>query len=101
FLNVLLGGVGPSQVFQATVVLATTAGAGGFLGGLIALWGDKKFAALALTDLFLVLYFCLGRALCLFGDDVASGSPSRVGHACGSLAACAGAAGDGAGHSVG
>ncbi len=65
FLNVLLGGVAPFQVLQATVVLATTALAAGSLGGLIALWRDKTFQALALTVLFLVLYFCLIHALAL------------------------------------
>jgi hypothetical protein len=63
FLNVLLGGVAPFQVFQAVVVLATTALAAGSLGGLIALWRDKTFQALALTVLILVLYVCLVHVL--------------------------------------
>jgi ABC-type transport system involved in multi-copper enzyme maturation permease subunit len=70
FLNVLLGGVAPFQVLQATVVLATTAVAAGSLGGLIALWRDKTFQALALTVLFLVLYLCLVHALTFFPDLV-------------------------------
>src|SRR5262249_26686307 len=78
FLNVLLGGVAPNQVFQATVVLATTAVAAGSLGGLIALWRDKTFQALALTVLFLVLYFCLVHALALLPDYVASIAPSDI-----------------------
>lgn len=62
-LLVLMGGIGPDQVIQATLVLATTALAAGSLGGLIALWRDRTFQALALTVLFLVLYLCLVRAL--------------------------------------
>ena len=78
FLNVLLGGVAPHQVFQASVVLATTAVAAGSLGGLIALWRDKTFQALALTVLFLVLYFCLVHALALLPNYVDSITPSDV-----------------------
>jgi ABC-type Na+ efflux pump permease subunit len=62
-LLVLLGGVSPSQVAQATLVLVATAVAAGSLGGLVALWREKTFPALALTALFLVLYLCLVRAL--------------------------------------
>jgi ABC-type transport system involved in multi-copper enzyme maturation permease subunit len=62
-LQLLLGGVSPSQVVQAGVILAATGLAAGSLGGLIALWRDKTFQALALTTLFLVLYLCLVRAL--------------------------------------
>src|SRR5205085_10215191 len=58
-LLVLLGGVAPEQVVQATVIMAATALAAGSLGSLIALWRDKTFPALALTALFLVLYLCL------------------------------------------
>ncbi|HEV3083306.1 MAG TPA: ABC transporter permease [Gemmataceae bacterium] len=63
FLLVLLGGVAPEQVVQATVVMAATALAAGSLGSLIALWRDKTFPALALTALFLVLYLCLVQGL--------------------------------------
>jgi ABC-type transport system involved in multi-copper enzyme maturation permease subunit len=59
----LLGGVSPLQVTQAVLVLAATALAAGSLGGLVALWRDKTFQALALTVLFLVLYLCLVWAL--------------------------------------
>jgi ABC-type transport system involved in multi-copper enzyme maturation permease subunit len=62
-LLLLLGGVAPVQLLQAVVILAATALATGSLGVLIALWRDKTFQALALTVLFLVLYFCLVRAL--------------------------------------
>src|SRR5438270_2199063 len=62
-LLVLLGGVAPEQVVQATVIMAATALAAGSLGSLIALWRDKTFPALALTALFLVLYLCLVQAL--------------------------------------
>jgi len=78
FLNVLLGGVAPFQVLQATVVLATTAIAAGSLGGLIALWRDKTFQALALTVLFLVLYFCLVHALALLPGFVSRITPAQV-----------------------
>jgi ABC-type transport system involved in multi-copper enzyme maturation permease subunit len=62
-LLMLLGGVSGAQVLQATVVLAATALAAGSLGGLVALWRDKTFQALALTTLLLVLYLCLVHAL--------------------------------------
>ncbi len=62
-LHLFLGGVSGEQVFQAVTVLAATALAAGSLGGLIALWRDKTFQALALTVLFLVLYLCLVHAL--------------------------------------
>src|SRR4051794_28364880 len=62
-LLLLLGGVAPTQVGEALLVLATTALAAGSLGGLVALWRDKTFQALALTVLCLVLYLCLTRAL--------------------------------------
>ena len=62
-LLLLLGGVGPEQVFQAVLILAATALAAGSLGGLVALWRDRTFQALALTVLFLVLYLCLVRGL--------------------------------------
>ncbi|HMF16214.1 MAG TPA: ABC transporter permease [Gemmataceae bacterium] len=78
FLNVLLGGVAPFQVLQATVVLATTAVAAGSLGGLIALWRDKTFQALALTVLFLVLYFCLVHALALLPQYVSGITQDEV-----------------------
>ena len=59
----LLGGVAPIQVAQATLVLAATCVAAGTLGNLIALWRDKTFQALALTVLFLVLYLCVVQGL--------------------------------------
>jgi ABC-type Na+ efflux pump permease subunit len=62
-LTLLLGGVAPEQVAEAMIVLAGTAVAAGSLGGLIALWRDKTFQALALTVLFIVLYWCLVRGL--------------------------------------
>jgi ABC-type transport system involved in multi-copper enzyme maturation permease subunit len=62
-LLVLLGGIAPSQVGQATLILAASALAAGSLGCLVALWREKTFPALALTALFLVLYLCLVRGL--------------------------------------
>lgn len=63
FLVIFLGGVGGGQVVQATLVLATTALAAGSVGCLVALWREKTFQALALTVLFIVLYWCLVRGL--------------------------------------
>jgi ABC-type Na+ efflux pump permease subunit len=62
-LNLLLGGVALSQVVQAMTLVTATTLAAGSLGGLIALWRDRTFQALALTVLFLVLYLCLVRGL--------------------------------------
>jgi ABC-type transport system involved in multi-copper enzyme maturation permease subunit len=61
----LLGGVAPHQVLEAVVVLGTTALAAGSLGGLVALWREKTFQALALSVLLLVLFLCLVHALAL------------------------------------
>jgi ABC-type Na+ efflux pump permease subunit len=58
-LLLLLGGISATQVAQAALVLAATALAAGSLGGLIALWRERTFQALALSVLFLVLYLCL------------------------------------------
>jgi hypothetical protein len=60
---VLLGGVAPFQVAQATLILAATALAAGSVGTLVALWRDKTFQSLALTVLYLVLYLCVVRGL--------------------------------------
>jgi ABC-type transport system involved in multi-copper enzyme maturation permease subunit len=64
-LIVLLGGVDLGQVAQAGLVLAVTALAAGAVGNLIALWREKTFQSLALTVLFLILYFCLVQGLAL------------------------------------
>jgi hypothetical protein len=64
-LLALLGGVALTQIVDAVLVLATTALAAGSLGGLVALWREKTFQALALTVLFLVLYLLLVHALAL------------------------------------
>jgi ABC-type Na+ efflux pump permease subunit len=66
-LYLLLGGVGPWQVVQAGVVLLSTAYAAGSLGGLVALWRERTFEALALSVLFLVLYVCLANAVQFVG----------------------------------
>jgi ABC-type Na+ efflux pump permease subunit len=63
----MLGGIDPTQVVEVAVVLLTTAYAAGSLGGLIALWRERTFEALALSVLFLVLYFCLTQAVGLVG----------------------------------
>jgi ABC-type Na+ efflux pump permease subunit len=71
-IYLLLGGIGPWQVVQATVVLLATAFAAGSLGGLVALWRERTFEALALSVLFLVLYVCITQALRFVGPLVSS-----------------------------
>jgi ABC-type transport system involved in multi-copper enzyme maturation permease subunit len=61
----LLGGIDLYQIGATILVLGTTALAAGSLGGLVALWRDKTFQALAMTVLFLVLYLCLVQAIAL------------------------------------
>jgi ABC-type transport system involved in multi-copper enzyme maturation permease subunit len=56
-LLLLLGGVGPEQVGQVTLVIAAAALAAASLGGLMALWREQSFQAVTLT--FLVLVVCL------------------------------------------
>jgi ABC-type transport system involved in multi-copper enzyme maturation permease subunit len=70
-LMLLLGGIGPTQVLQAAVVLLTTAFAAGSLGGLVALWRDRTFQALALSVLFLALYLSLTQAVGVVGPMLA------------------------------
>jgi ABC-type Na+ efflux pump permease subunit len=70
-LYLLLGGIAPGQVVQAAVVLLTTAFAAGSLGGLVALWRERTFEALALSVLFLVLYVCLTNAVQFVGPLLA------------------------------
>lgn len=62
-LLMILGGIDPWQIAQTMLVLGTTALAAGSLGGLVALWREKTFQALAMTFLFLVLYLCLVEAI--------------------------------------
>ena len=47
----------PRQVLQVMLIVAATTLAAGSLGGLVALWRDRTFQSLALTVLFLVLYW--------------------------------------------
>jgi len=61
--TLLLGGVSAEQVVQAFLVLLATSFAAGSLGGLIALWRERTFQALALSVLALVLYLCLTQAV--------------------------------------
>ena len=72
-LMLLLGGIDPHQVIQAAVVMLTTAFAAGSLGGLVALWRERTFQALALSVLFLALYLSLTRAVAAVGPMVAAG----------------------------
>jgi ABC-type transport system involved in multi-copper enzyme maturation permease subunit len=62
-LLLFLGGIDPEQVVQAVLVLAASAVAAGSLGGLIALWREKTYQAVALSMLFLVLYVCVVQGL--------------------------------------
>jgi ABC-type transport system involved in multi-copper enzyme maturation permease subunit len=59
----LLGGTGLDQVVQAVVIVAATTLAAGSLGGVVALWQERTFPALAFTVLFLVFYLLVVRAL--------------------------------------
>jgi ABC-type Na+ efflux pump permease subunit len=74
-----LGGVDPSQVLQAAAVLLTTAFAAGSLGGLVALWRDRTFQALALSVLFIALYLSLAQAVGVVGPLVAGASDESAG----------------------
>ena len=69
----LLGGIDPEQVLQAVLVLFASAAAAGSLGGLVALWREKTYQALALSVLFLVLYMCLSQGVSSVGPLLASG----------------------------
>lgn len=60
-LLVLTGGVGAWQVLAVTALTWTAMLASGALGGLMALWRERTFPALALTALGLVLYLLLAR----------------------------------------
>ena len=60
-----LGGVSVQQVIQAVLVAAAASLAAGSLGGLVALWRDRTFQALALTVLLVVFYLCLARGAAL------------------------------------
>jgi ABC-type Na+ efflux pump permease subunit len=66
-LLLLLGGIDPEQVIQAVLVLGASAVAAGSLGGLVALWRERTFQALALSVLFLVLYLCITQGLGVVG----------------------------------
>jgi ABC-type Na+ efflux pump permease subunit len=72
-LLLLLGGIDPEQVLQAVLVLTASAMAAGSLGGLVALWRERTFQALALSVLFLVLYVCVTQALGVVGPLLAAG----------------------------
>jgi ABC-type Na+ efflux pump permease subunit len=73
-LLLLLGGIDPEQVLQAELVLLASAVAAGSLGGLVALWREKTYQALALSVLFLVLYVCLTQGLGTVGPRLAPGA---------------------------
>ena len=74
-MMLLLGGIDPSQVVQATAVMLTTAFAAGSLGGLVALWRERTFQALALAVLFIALYLSLTQAVGAVGPLVADAVP--------------------------
>ena len=73
-----MGGIGLSQVIQATLVIAATSLAAGALGGLVALWRDRTFQSLALTVLYLMLYLLLVRGLCVLGEAAGLASPEGM-----------------------
>jgi ABC-type transport system involved in multi-copper enzyme maturation permease subunit len=79
-LSLFLGGVDGAQIFQAMLVLGAAALAAGSLGGLLALWREKTFQALALTFLLLVLYVCLIQGLALLPPlaDAVPGFQGRI-----------------------
>ena len=60
-LLVLTGGVGIWQVLAVTLLTWTAMVASGALGGLMALWRERTFPALALTALGVVLYLLIVR----------------------------------------
>jgi ABC-type transport system involved in multi-copper enzyme maturation permease subunit len=70
-LLLLLGGIDPSQVVQAAVVMLATAFAAGSLGGLVALWRERTFQALALSVLFIALYLALTQVVGAVGPLLA------------------------------
>lgn len=67
-MYLLLGGIDPEQVIQAALVLWATSFAAGSLGGLVALWRERTFQAVALTVLFIVLYLGLAQLVGAFGN---------------------------------
>jgi ABC-type transport system involved in multi-copper enzyme maturation permease subunit len=69
-LLLVMGGVAPFQVTQTVIIMVATAVAAGSLGSLVALWREKTFPTLALTVLFLVLYWCLIQALGLIPSSL-------------------------------
>jgi ABC-type Na+ efflux pump permease subunit len=72
-LLLLVGGIEPEQVVQAVLVLGASAVAAGSLGGLVALWRERTFQALALSVLFLVLYVCIVQGVGVIGPLVTTG----------------------------
>lgn len=72
-LLLLLGGIDPEQVVQAVLVLGAAGVAAGSLGGLVALWRERTFQALALSVLFLVLYVGLAQAVGVVGPRLSPG----------------------------
>jgi ABC-type transport system involved in multi-copper enzyme maturation permease subunit len=70
-LVLLLGGVAVTQVTQAVAVMAATALAAGSLGGLVALWRERTFQALALAVLALVFYLLMVQGVGLAGRVLA------------------------------
>ena len=66
-LLLLLGGVDESQVAEAAAVLASTGLAAGSVGGLVALWRDRTFQALALSVLAIALYLAGVQAVTAVG----------------------------------
>jgi ABC-type transport system involved in multi-copper enzyme maturation permease subunit len=77
-LLLLLGGIGLEQVIEVFLVVAATTLAAAALGGLIALWRERTFQALALTTLFLVLYLLLVSSLAILSLPAIGLDPDLV-----------------------
>src|SRR5262249_723002 len=70
-IMLLLGGIAPTQVIEAAVVMLSTAFAAGSLGALVALRRERTFQAIALSVLFLALYLPLPQAVVAVGPMLA------------------------------
>ncbi|OWK43351.1 ABC transporter permease subunit [Fimbriiglobus ruber] len=70
-LLLLLGGTDPRQVIEGTAVMLMTACAAGSLGGLVALWRERTFQALALSVLAIALCLSLSQVVAAVGPLIA------------------------------
>lgn len=77
-LLLLLGGIDPSQVFESALVLLAACFAAGSLGGLVALWRERTFQAIALSVLFIILYEGIVVGLTTFAPQFLPGIPWSI-----------------------